>query len=176
MDRIDKHFRQLTKAVFSRYGFAYGEVLSRWSAIVGEELGAMSAPERIRWPRASAPGAGGRKMGGTMLLRVADGRGLEFQHLVPRIIERINAFYGYEAVTAVKVLQGGLAVPSAPARKSAANSASSAANSASPEGGAPSLEAIEDEALRAALLRLGTALSHRQAESHKIIPSTGITA
>lgn len=167
MDRLDKHFRQLTKAVFSRYGFGYGEVLSRWSAIVGEELGAMSAPERIRWPR--GPGAEGRKTGGTMLLRVAEGRGLEFQHLVPRIIERINGFYGYEAVTAVKVLQGGLAAPSAPARKLAANSASPAKPS-------PSLEAIEDEALRAALLRLGAALSHRDAEAHKIIPSTRITA
>jgi hypothetical protein len=169
VDRLDKHFRQLTKAVFSRYGFAYGEVLSRWSAIVGEELGAMSAPERIRWPRASGTGSQGRKSGGTLLLRVAEGRGLEFQHLAPRIIERINGFYGYQAVTAVKVLQGGLAAPSAPARKSAANPES-------PEGGAPGLEAIEDEALRAALLRLGAALSHRDAKSHEIIPSTGITA
>lgn len=169
MDRLDKHFRQLTKAVFSRYGFAYGEVLSRWSAIVGEELGAMSAPERIRWPRASGAGAEGRKTGGTMVLRVAEGRGLEFQHLAPRIIERINGFYGYEAVTAVKVLQGGLASPSAPARRFADKAAS-------PSRGSPSLEAIEDEALRAALLRLGTALSPRDAEPHKIIPSTGITA
>ena len=169
MDRLDKHFRQLTKAVFSRYGFAYGEVLSRWSAIVGEELGAMSAPERIRWPRAGGSGGDGRKTGGTLLLRVAEGRGLEFQHLVPRIIERINAFYGYEAVTAVKVLQGRPAAPSPPARRPAANAAS-------PERGAPHLEAIEDEALRAALLRLGSALSHREAEPHKIIPSTRITA
>ena len=166
MDRLDKHFRQLTKAVFSRYGFGYGEVISRWSAIVGEELGAMSAPERIRWPRASGPGSQGRKTGGTMLLRVANGRGLEFQHLAPRIMERINGFYGYEAVTAVKVLQGGLAAPSAPARRLAAG----------PALGAPGLEAIEDEALRAALLRLGTALSHRDAKSHKITQATGKTA
>jgi hypothetical protein len=167
VDRLDKHFRQLTKAVFSRYGFAYGEVLSRWSAIVGEELGAMSAPERIRWPRASGSRAEGRKTGGTLVLRVAEGRALEFQHLVPRIIERINAFYGYEAVLAVRILQGAIAAPSPPAP---------AAESASPARGAPGLEAIEDEALRAALLRLGAALSLGDADAARINPSTRITA
>jgi len=169
MDRLDKHFRQLTKAVFSRYGFAYGEVLSRWSAIVGEDLGAMSAPERIRWPRASGSRDEGRKTGGTLVLRVAEGRALEFQHLAPLIIERINAFYGYEAVTAVRVLQGELAAPSPRVPGPAANSASSAP-------GSPSLVAIEDEALRAALLRLAAALPHRDAVSHKISPSTRMTA
>ena len=160
MDRLDKHFRRLTKDVFQRYGFAYGEVLSKWSAVVGEELGRLSVPERIRWPRAGGATGDGAKRGGTMVLRVAEGRALEFQHLVPRIIERINGFYGYEAVTAVKILQGTVAPPPRMVQK--------------PPGIADEalgrcMEAIKDERLRAALLRLGTAVSRRGAAT-----STGI--
>jgi len=161
MDRLDKHFRKLTRPVFSRYGFAYAEVLGQWSAIVGEELGRVSVPERIRWPRATGSSGDGVKRGGTMVLRVAEGRALEFQHMVPRIIERINGFYGYEAVTALKILQGPVAPPTAAKRQ--------AAPEIRPEVLGAQAEAIHDEALRAALLRLGSAVSQRGAASS---PST----
>jgi len=161
MDRLDKHFRKLTKPVFSRYGFAYAEVLSQWSAIVGDDLGQVSVPERIRWPRATGSSGDGVKRGGTMVLRVAEGRALEFQHLVPRIVERINGFYGYEAITALKILQGPVSPPAAPKRQSAPE--------IKPEVLGDQAEAIHDEALRAALLRLGSAVSHRGAASS---PST----
>ena len=36
-----------------------------------------------------------RKQGGTLVIRVTPGRGLDLQHETPRIIDRINAFYGY---------------------------------------------------------------------------------
>jgi hypothetical protein len=92
VDRLDKHFRRLTKNVFARYGFAYAGVLAEWSAIVGEEYGRVSVPERIRWPRSAGPGGDGRKRGGTIVVRVAEGRALEFQHLAPLLIERINSY------------------------------------------------------------------------------------
>ena len=160
MDRLDKHFRRLTRQVFTRYGFAYGEVLSQWSAVVGEELGRLSVPERIRWPRSGGTAGDGAKRGGTMVLRVAEGRALEFQHLVPHIIERINGFYGYEAVTAVKILQGTVAPPPRMVQKPPVIADKALSRR---------VEAIEDEGLRAALLRLGTAVSQRGAAS-----STGI--
>lgn len=157
MDRLDKHFRKLTGPVFQRYGFAYAEVLSQWSAIVGEELGQVSVPERIRWPRATGSSGDNVKRGGTMVLRVAEGRALEFQHMVPRIVERINGFYGYEAITALKILQGAVTPPAAPKRHSAPE--------INPDVLGAQAEAIHDEALRAALLRLGSAVSHRGAAS-----------
>lgn len=165
MDRLDKHFRHLTKQAFSRYGFAYADVLAQWSAIVGDEHGRVSAPERIRWPRAAAADGETRKAGGTMILRVAEGRALEFQHLVPKIIERINGFYGYEAVTAVKIVQGTVAPPQreGPRLPEAADEAVIA-----------QVSAIEDDQLRAALLRLGTAVSLRGAVSPHSIPPTRI--
>jgi hypothetical protein len=108
----------------------------------------------------------GVKRGGTMVLRVAEGRALEFQHIVPRIIERINGFYGYEAVTALKILQGAVAPPAVAKRQPAPE--------VNPEVLGAQAEAIHDEALRAALLRLGTAVSHRGAASSQSISATRI--
>jgi hypothetical protein len=163
VDRLDKHFRHVTKHAFSRYGFAYADVLAQWSAIVGDELGRVSTPERIRWPRAGGADGEGRKAGGTMILRAAEGRALELQHLVQKIIERINSFYGYEAVTAVKIVQGTVAPPprEAPSLPEAADEAVTA-----------QVSAIEDDRLRAALLRLGTAVSLRGAASPHPSPPT----
>ncbi len=151
MDRLDKHFRRLTKNVFARYGFAYAGVLAEWSAIVGEEYGRVSVPERIRWPRSAGPGGDGRKRGGTIVVRVAEGRALEFQHLAPLLIERINSYHGYEAVAAVKVLQGAVAMP--------ASRSVTPGPDVLPDAVSRRLEAIHDDHLRAALLRLGTSVS-----------------
>ena len=152
MDRLDKHFRRLTKNVFARYGFAYAGVLSEWSAIVGEELGRVSVPERIRWPRSTGSASDGRKSGGTIVVRVAEGRALEFQHLAPRLIERINRYYGFEAVAGVKVVQGTVAAP-------ASQSPSAPCPDIRREAVSQRVAAIDDDRLRAALLRLGTSVS-----------------
>jgi hypothetical protein len=166
VDRLDKHFRRLTKQVFARYGFAYGDVLSRWSAIVGDELGRVSVPERIRRPRPSGPAGHGRKSGGTLVLRVAEGRALEFQHLGPRVMERINSYYGYEAVAALKIVQGTVASPSGVRPQPGPEMPNEAVGER--------LETIEDDGLRAALMRLGAAVSRRDGASPLSISSTRI--
>lgn len=103
METLDKHFRKLADAAFKRYGFAQQDLLSHWPQIVGEDVARLCTPERIRWPRShqDAP----EKTGGTLELRVAAGFGLEVQHAVPRLLERINQFLGYQAITAIKVVQ-----------------------------------------------------------------------
>ena len=163
METLNKHFRKLTAASFERYGFAYAELLSRWEAIVGHELAAVSAPERVRWPRRrDGQEDRGQPGGGTLVVRAAEGRGLELQYMTPQIIERINGYYGYAAVANVKVLQGKLP------RKAVT------ANRTEPHLDAPSsaklqsrLETIGDEKLKAALERLGTGALAKLASSRK---------
>lgn len=143
METLDKHFRHLTRAVFDRHGFAYGEVIARWPDIAGEALARHCRPERIRWPRGS--GAEARKSGGTLVIAAAPGRALDLQYEVPRIIERVNGFYGYGAIAAVKVVQAPepIGQPPKPAPR--------------PLKPVPDqiLEKIEDDQLKAALARLG---------------------
>lgn len=103
METLSKHFREITRAAFARYGFAAADAVANWEAIVGAELAAVSAPERIRWPRNAVEEA--RKQGGTLVIRAAPGHALGLQYEASRIIARINSFFGYGAIGAIKVVQ-----------------------------------------------------------------------
>ncbi len=92
---------KLTRPAYKRRGFAHGDVLARWAVIVGETLAATSCPERLSFPTGAGAGA-------TLQIRVASGFALELQHLTPLVMERINTFYGYRAVTRLKLVQGPL--------------------------------------------------------------------
>lgn len=164
MDTLNRHFRTLTAATFARYGFAYGELLAQWPAIVGEDLAKFSAPERLRWPRRSDGDQDrGQPGGGTLVVRAAEGRALELQYLAPRIMERINGYYGYSAVAAVKVLQGKLPKPARPARDRASPELDSQTGAELQS----RLERIGDDRLRAALEKLGTGALARRAAARK---------
>jgi hypothetical protein len=146
MQTLDKDFRALTRAAFARYGFAYGDLIAQWPAIVGDGVAQWSEPERIKWPRA---GADERKQGGTLVIRVMPGRGLDLQHETPRIIERINAFYGYAAIAAVKIRQGALS------RKIASSRTLPALGAQAAQALESELRGVADPGLKDALRRLG---------------------
>jgi hypothetical protein len=83
-------------------GFAGTRVVAEWASIVGEQLADRSFPERVV---RSPLGQGG----GTLHVRIAAGAlAVELQHLEPLIIERINTYFGYQAVTRLKLKHGPL--------------------------------------------------------------------
>ncbi|HEY0629914.1 MAG TPA: DciA family protein [Sphingomicrobium sp.] len=84
---------------FKRFGFVQGAVVSRWAEIVGERYAKVSTPESIRFPT-------GKKAGGTLTLSVEGAHAPLIQHLGPLIIERVNRFFGYEAVAKLAFRQG----------------------------------------------------------------------
>jgi hypothetical protein len=86
-------------AAFKRFGFVQGAVVSRWGEIVGERYAQVSSPESIRFPA-------GRKSGGVLTLLVEGAHAPLMQHLTPLIIERVNRFFGYEAVNRLVFRQG----------------------------------------------------------------------
>ena len=79
---------------FRRFGFVQSSIVSRWSEIVGERYAKVSSPESIRFPA-------GRKGGGALTLLVEGAHAPLIQHLAPMIIERVNRFFGYEAINRV---------------------------------------------------------------------------
>jgi len=101
----------LTRKAFEKYGFSTAALVTDWVRIVGRELAAATAPERLKWPRGvapadvegNAPGQGRR--GATLILRVDGGLRLDVQHKARQIIERINAYFGYAAVAELRIVQ-----------------------------------------------------------------------
>lgn len=115
---------RVTRKAFEKFGFGAAELVSQWRSVVGADLAAFTAPERLRWPRPAAAGKGeagdeaaslGRPAA-TLLLRVDGPRALEVQLKARQIIERINAYFGYTAVAELRIVQGALARPSPGAR------------------------------------------------------------
>jgi hypothetical protein len=110
MESLDKHFRQITRPAFERYGFAHGELVAQWAAIVGEDLAARCSPEKMAWPKGRE--AGNRHAeGATLTVKCDPGLGLALSYETDRIAEAVNAFYGYRAIASVKVVQGARAAP-----------------------------------------------------------------
>jgi len=114
----------LLRKSFAKYGFAASDILLNWRAIVGDELAERAVPHRISWPRSPtslpAPQQGhGARKGGTLIVQAEDGpSAVEIQYLELEIVERINVFYGYSAITRLKVTGCARALPSpAPAQE-----------------------------------------------------------
>ena len=136
-------------------GFASAEILARWGDIVGPEIAAHSEPMKIAWPRAN-PSGGDEATAepATMVLRVEGPAAIEIQHLSAVILERVNRFFGWQAI-------GRIALRQAPLRRKEPRKAPAPPDPAVAARIAEGLPEIEDEDLRQALARLGAAIKRK---------------
>jgi hypothetical protein len=165
---------KLAQKAFEKFGFATAAILTDWQSIVGPELAAMTAPERLRWPR-QPEGDGGPaesktisktparakptpRSGATLILRVDPSRALDVQYKTMQIVERINAYFGYLAVTDLRLIQAPLEVarPAHALSRKPAVSPKAVLKSTLKRNEA---DGIEDADLRQALERLGSAIT-----------------
>jgi hypothetical protein len=118
-----------------------GGVLARlkaeWSAIVGAELAAVTWPDRL-----------GRD--GVLKLRVVPGLALELQHRAPMVIERINLYFGRDAVVRLVLVQAPLPLAAASPKPPPAELAAGEAQALDKR-----LADVADPELREALAGLG---------------------
>lgn len=96
---VSEMLPEVGRAAFRRFGFVQSSVVSRWREIVGERYADVSAPESIRFPQ-------GRRSKGVLTLVVEGAHAPLMQHVAPVIVERVNRFFGYEAVERVVFRQG----------------------------------------------------------------------
>jgi len=110
---------------------------AEWAAVVGAELAALTWPETL-----------GRD--GALKLRVASIVALELQHRAPLVIERINRYFGRDAIARLVLVQGPLPLAASPATAAPTPLAAEEAMALDLR-----LDDIADPKLRAALARLG---------------------
>ncbi len=125
--RVGAIVPRLTKPLFQKFGFATHAVVTDWEKIVGPDFASFTRPEKLKWPRKKdelpedseaydrgsqlAPGkihAQSADQGATLVLRVEGPRAIEIQFYGEQIMDRINAYYGYRAVTDLRILQAPL--------------------------------------------------------------------
>ncbi|HLH97491.1 MAG TPA: DciA family protein [Xanthobacteraceae bacterium] len=141
--------RKTLGEAFAKLGFASVELVTRWAEIVGAEIAAHAQPEKIQWPR--RPQGNSAPEPGTLVLRVEGPAALEVQHQSDIILQRVNQFFGWRAVAALRLRQAPLSRraprPSPPEPEAETIAAI-----------AKDLAGIKDDELRNALAKLGAAM------------------
>jgi hypothetical protein len=134
--------------VFAKQGFASRELVTRWADIVGADVAAHSEPLKIQWQR---PVENQPPEPATLVLRVEGPMALEIQHTSDVILERVNRFFGWNAVGRIALRQAPLSRKPAPKIRKIPDAAEVARIEAD-------LTTVEDGDLRAALARLGASI------------------
>lgn len=99
---LTREIRIVTKPILGKRGFSEVDILENWHDMVGEELSRGIFPEKLTFDR-------DKRVQGTLHVKSAGGAfAMLFEHQKARVIERINSFFGYPAVSQIKVTQGNL--------------------------------------------------------------------
>jgi hypothetical protein len=132
------------RAPAEKRGFAEARLLTHWEEIVGAEISEIALPLKITY---------GRGFGGTLVLLTTGAHAPVLEMRGTEIVDRVNACYGYRAVSRVQVTQ---TAPTGFAEGQVAFRAAPRATSAEPDPerlkkATEGLNEIEDEGLRSAL-------------------------
>ena len=133
---------------YAKQGFAARELVTRWAEIAGADIARHAEPLKMQWPR---PVEGQPQEPATLVLRVEGPAALEIQHKSDVLLERVNRFFGWHAV-------GRLALRQAPLSRRERTRRPPPPDPKEVEAVAKTLSAVEDEALKDALARLGAAI------------------
>lgn len=145
--------------IVGRSGFAEADVLLRWEEIAGDTLAKSCQPVKVHY-------GANRNLGATLIVQADSGRAPEVSHLAPRIVERVNRFYGYRAISRLKVTQStgyGVKRPNpgfAESQTAFAGPASSDQPEIRPDA-SDLASSIQNEELRAALELMGSHVLNR---------------
>lgn len=134
--------------LLAKRGFATADLIAAWADVVGPRYARSTQPDRLIWPRTAGAEGANRPRGATLVIRVDAGMAIYLQHETAVLLERINGFLGFGAVTVLKIVQAPVSPP-APIKKKSAPSPAVAKKASD------AVAEIESDALRDALERLG---------------------
>ncbi len=101
LEALSAGMASFVKKLLGNKGLAEIDLIANWKNIAGETLAQYSLPQKIEFKR-------GTENNGTLCLLVADGAyALEIQHKTPLLLEKINTFFGYQAIAKIKIVQNG---------------------------------------------------------------------
>lgn len=145
----------IVRAAGAARGFAELRLLSCWDEIAGPDLAPRCRPLKMNWKGGEGKSkAGGDGLGATLTLAVEGAFAPEVEHMVPRLIERINQTYGYRAVARIRITQAGWDGPRPLAAPPPPQSPADVADEALDPGVAADISGVADPDLRERLKRL----------------------
>ena len=86
------YVNKITKSFFNKQGFAQNYILENWDFIVGPSYVEKSLPIKLQI----------EKIGGYLLIACDGSTALEMEYLKEDIIEKVNSYYGFQAINKIK--------------------------------------------------------------------------
>lgn len=87
----------VVKKFSPKYGFVNADIITNWKAIAGDDVATKATPVKISFPF-------GKKTDGVLYIKV---KNMSFasvmQYQFPTIIDRVNQYFGYNAIKYVKI-------------------------------------------------------------------------
>lgn len=127
-------------------------LLGSWDEIVGEDFADCTRPEKIAWDKRNGQGEGGGYQPGVLTIACEGARALFLTHAQAQLIQRINGFFGFSAIHQIRIVQKPVSLHAKRSRPPLPLKGAAAAKLET------MMEGIENEKLRAAVQRLGTAV------------------
>ena len=138
---------QSIRRASEKRGFSETRLLTQWAEIVGPALAGMSQPVKVAYGRES--------FGATLTVLTNGANAPMVQMEIPRIKDRVNACYGYAAISHIRITQTaatGFAETQTPYRHDATPAKVNPVKAAEID---QSVETVESDLLRSALAVLG---------------------
>lgn len=132
-------------------GFAEVKLLTRWAEICGAEIAAIARPVRVSYAR--------QGFGATLTVACPSARAPEVAMQTDEIRDRVNACYGYHAISRVRLTQeddAGFAEAQSPFLGQSLRPISGETTPEAQQRAAAATDGVGDPALRRALEALGT--------------------
>jgi len=148
----------LSEVVARRAGMTM-DLLAAWPDIVGEAYAHYTLPEKILWPKRASEVEAFQP--GVLVVACDSAKAIFFQHETAQLLERLNYFFGFQAVHKIKLVQrpiGKMAEKPAPKPK---------LNDSDRQRLSGVLEQIEDPALKERLKKFGEGVIKRQKTSSR---------
>jgi len=110
MSALGSNVERVTRQVLGKRALAEASLIAEWPSIVGQEFARACQPRRLVFPDRKA------RREATLVLRVKPGEATRLAHLEPVLVDRVNGFFGYQAVKRLKLEQGHLVDRTPPPR------------------------------------------------------------
>jgi hypothetical protein len=145
---LSKSIERIARHAVGKDWNLYAAMLEHWQEIVGAEYARVTTLVKITFPHQPSEA---RRGDGTLCIRLPKGLAMEFEFKTAHIRQRINAYFGYNAIGRI-VFEPVYTIPEPPAKTPAAPDPAAIAQIHE------TALNIDDEALREALGSFGEAM------------------
>lgn len=97
--RLGNFISKVLTPIVQSQGFVRAGILLEWESIVGKRFSAICQPEKVIFPLH-------QRREGKLVIRTPSAMAPELAFLEPKILEKINCYYGYQAISRLVIVQG----------------------------------------------------------------------